>query len=375
MARVVIIQSHLKHYRLPFFTLLHSRLLHEGIELRVVYGKTNAEHLARKDNAEVMDEWAHKVRTMWFCERFVYHAAWREIGSADLVIVGNENKYLLNWPLLVLSAMKLKRVAFWGKGSNVLPEGKGLAERLRFRTCNSVDWWFAYTDQAALHLRNCGVTCGVSSVQNAVDTSEIRGHIREFTAEDERTGRADMKLGGGVVGIYCGNLSPNKNLDFLVDAARIVHVAIPGFKLAIVGTGPLQSWVEDVVTRERWIRYLGPLFGRRKSLALACADIFMLPGSVGLAILDGFAAGLPMLTTERHTHGPELDYMVQGVNGLITKLDVRQYASAVIGLLRDRCALQAMRTAANASAEHYSIENMVERFAQGIIACLSRKPS
>jgi glycosyltransferase involved in cell wall biosynthesis len=331
--------------------------------------------LARKDNAEVTNNWANKVRTMWLGERFVYHAAWREIGAADLVIVGNENKYLLNWPLLALSAMKLKRVAFWGKGSNVLPDGKGLAERLRFRTCNSVDWWFAYTDQAALHLRNCGVTCGVSSVRNATDTSEIRGHIREFSVEDERMGRAEMELDGCAVGIFCGNLSPNKHLDFLIGAARIVHAAIPGFKLAIVGAGPQQSWMEDVADREQWIRYLGPLFGVRKSLALACADIFMLPGSVGLAILDGFAAGLPMLTTERYTHGPELNYMVPGVNGLITKPDMRQYADAVIGLLRDQRALHTMRAAANASAEDYSIENMVERFAQGIIACLNRRPS
>jgi L-malate glycosyltransferase len=105
------------------------------------------------------------------------------------------------------------------------------------------------------------------------------------------------------------------------------------------------------------------------------ADVFLLPGAVGLAILDSFAAGLPLLTTELSTHGPEISYLSNGSNGLITPHQVRCYADATIKLLQDPQLMGHLRAGANESGYQYSIENMVRNFRDGILECLALRPA
>jgi glycosyltransferase involved in cell wall biosynthesis len=101
------------------------------------------------------------------------------------------------------------------------------------------------------------------------------------------------------------------------------------------------------------------------------ADVFLLPGSVGLAILDSFAAGLPLLTTELRTHGPEISYLDHGHNGLIIAHDIRAYATAVTDLFKDPNLMARLRTGATQSGCLHSIENMVQNFRLGILSCLA----
>jgi glycosyltransferase involved in cell wall biosynthesis len=105
------------------------------------------------------------------------------------------------------------------------------------------------------------------------------------------------------------------------------------------------------------------------------ADVFLLPGAVGLAILDSFAAGLPLLTTELPDHGPEISYLSPGSNGLITAHDPQSYADATIDLLRSPQKLARLRSGAIASSSLHSIENMAENFRLGILDCLSQAPA
>jgi L-malate glycosyltransferase len=172
------------------------------------------------------------------------------------------------------------------------------------------------------------------------------------------------------VGVYCGNLSPNKELDFLFAAAKIVRQAIPQFSLLVIGNGPLREKVEVAATRDGFIRYLGPRMGREKALLLRMSDVFLLPGAVGLAILDSFAAGLPFLTTAGPNHGPEISYLRDGYSGLITSHDPAAYAEAVVKVLSDPSLAKRLAEGAMLSGQDYSIQAMVENFRSGILECL-----
>ncbi|HEY3929831.1 MAG TPA: glycosyltransferase family 4 protein [Candidatus Koribacter sp.] len=282
----------------------------------------------------------------------------------------NEHKLLLNPVLLGLRAIGAKRVAFWGKGDLVASGVMQPAEWLRYKMANAVDWWFPYTEESAAHLRRLGVSCGITPIGNAVDTSELRRELSEFSDDCLRQSRNSIGISSGPVGIFCGNLSANKDLDFLFAAAKRIHDAIPAFVLLVVGNGPLRQHVEIVATHERFIRYVGPRIGREKALLLALSDVFLLPGAVGLAVLDSFAAGLPLLTTDGPKHGPEVNYLEAGLNGVISAHDVRTYADAVVGLLQNPRGLARMRAEALKSATQYSLENMVENFRRGILDCL-----
>ncbi len=368
--RVVFLAPYVKHYRLPFYDLLYQVLREDGIELCVVYGQPNSLHDARKDNVSPPPLYGRPVKSYWIADRLTYQAAWHELAGADLVITPAENKMLVNPLLLALRASGAKRVAFWGKG-DIKPARLTRPDAwLRQKVAGAVDWWFAYTQETAQNLRRNGVGCGITAVENAIDTNELRRACEGITPACIREARQTMGVGSGPTGIYCGNLSRNKHLDFLFASAHLIHQQIPGFTLIVMGNGPLRKQVEFSATHERFIRFVGPRIGQEKALFLRMADLFLLPGSVGLAILDSFAAGLPLITTALPTHGPEISYLEHGINGLLVQHSEVEYALAVVSLLRDPQRLQRMRSAARMSAEKHTLEEMVWNFRQGILQCL-----
>jgi glycosyltransferase involved in cell wall biosynthesis len=94
------------------------------------------------------------------------------------------------------------------------------------------------------------------------------------------------------------------------------------------------------------------------------------PGLVGLGILDAFAAGIPLITTDCGLHSPEIAYLESGQNGLMTADTVQAFSGACSGLLADSEALRRMGEAAKACASIYNIQHMTQRFGDGILAAL-----
>lgn len=103
---------------------------------------------------------------------------------------------------------------------------------------------------------------------------------------------------------------------------------------------------------------------------MAVGQIQLNPGLVGLGILDSFVCGVPMLTTDCGIHSPEIAYLENGLNGLMTPNDLQSYVNACVRLLRDPLALDSLRNGCEASAREYTVENMALRFADGIVRCL-----
>ena len=77
--------------------------------------------------------------------------------------------------------------------------------------------------------------------------------------------------------------------------------------------------VEGFCSSREWAHYVGPLFGQARVPYFLLADVFLMPGAIGLAVLDCFALQLPMLTTTFRYHGPERAYVIDQVNGIVTK--------------------------------------------------------
>ena len=91
---------------------------------------------------------------------------------------------------------------------------------------------------------------------------------------------------------------------------------------------------------------------------------------MGLGILDAFAAGLPMVTTQWGRHSPEIAYLENGVNGLMTADDLNSYVRETVALMGNDARLARLRTGCHASASEFSLEHMVDRFCAGVLQCL-----
>jgi L-malate glycosyltransferase len=373
MSRVLIIQAVMKQYRVPFFTKLHTALRQDGVELTVAYSNQNSKEALRQDDDDLPAEFGRKLKAYWIADRFLYQSVWREVASADLVIVNPENKYIVNPLLLLLSALRLKTVAFWGLGPmHPYRYRSAFSEWIRKKQIGMVDWWFAYTETVADYLRQHGVPEDrITNVQNATDTTELRRLLSDI--RDGEVLKAKVALTGSgrsKIGFYCGLLGEIKEIPLLLDAARLVRQRCHDFHLVIVGNGPDRPWLEQAIAGESWIHYFGSKFGRESALLYKMADVFLMAGTAGLAVVDSFAAGLPLIATHLPTHPPEVSYLRDGENGRLTAHSVTAFADAIVEVLMTPALMGRLRTAAELAGSKYTIEAMVENYRAGINRCL-----
>lgn len=377
MKRVLIVQTMMKQYRVPFFERLQNQLASKGMLLKVAYGDPPPLEQKKGDNIDLPSCLGARVRNRFFCGgRIVYQPLLKEILSADLIVVEQANKHVLNYLLLALSSLKLKKVAFWGHGLNRQARKQGASEWLKRQMLGKVDWWFAYTQGTADYLASQGVSRQIiTAVQNSVDTAAFSGHLNKVDADVLRQAKDRYGIAENAeVGLFCGSLYPNKHLDFLLDVAVLVKNEIPAFELVIIGNGPQIDLVNSASQRYPWIHCIGETFGAEKAVFFRMATAFLNPASVGLAILDAFTAGLPMITTNLSTHGPEIEYLKHGENGLITQFDRDDYATALKHLLKNQELQARLKNAALTSSTRYSLDAMVDNFASGIVSCLNSVP-
>lgn len=368
-SEVVIVQRRLTHYRVPLFEALRQDLREQGIRLRLLHGTANSAETTKNDSGYL--DWAEFVPTRYLLGD---RMCWQDFGplthDSDLVIVTHENKLLCNHWRLVMP--RQFRFAFWGHGANLQSRNpKGLPERFKRWTINRVDWWFAYSDMSADLIAATGfLRPRITVVDNAVDTTQMRKWAQEVNDEEKLTLRRGLGIDEAPVGVFVGSLYVDKRLDFLFAAAEAVRGEIPNFHLLIIGDGPERERVQSRCQAHTWAHWVGARFRREKVAYVSIAQVMLNPGSVGLGILDSFVCGVPMVTIDRRGHGPEIAYLCDGVNGIITTNDGEVYSTAVVALLRDQEKRARLRAGCHGSAERYTLENMVQRFAEGVTNCL-----
>lgn len=373
-ARVVLVQEVVPHYRSGLFEAMHERLANEGVELKVAYGRPNAEQAQKNDLVELPPHVGLKVANVWLTRRMLYQPVLAQLLRADLAILPNAAAYLPNYLLFLRSLRRRPRVAFLVYHTRQRVLDDSLKEAVSRRMLRRGDWWFAYTRGTRDYLLGQSV-CDerITVLDNSVDVAAFRADLESVSA-DELTAFAQRH---GIsttapVGLFCGGLHRGKRLEFLFESLRLVHQQRPDFQLIVVGDGSCRDVVLQAAAREPRIRYLGPQFGRAKAPCFLLSRLFLCPGLVGLGIQEAFSAGLPLLTTDIPIHSPEIDYLRPGLNGLLTEFDPRAYAQAVINLLGDEERWQSLRATALDDARQYSIEGMAERFCQGIRTCLAQ---
>lgn len=368
MARVLVIQRRMTHYRLPFFEALRVALAERGCELEVAYGEGFAGEAGKRDSGELA--WGKKLPTRYF---FGGRICWQPFGSllrrADLVVIAAENKLIYN---LWVQWRRRVRIVLWGHGANLQGDASSLRERFKRRIALLADWWFGYTEHSRPLIKATGFsTERITVLNNSVDTGEMRAQRDLVTPESLAAMRLQLQLKPGLVGIFVGSLYEEKRIDFLLEAGRRLHERIPGFQLVIVGSGPQQAPVESFChDNGDWAHYAGVLKGQAKINALVLSGVVLNPGLVGLGILDSFVVGVPMVTTDCGLHSPEISYLEHACNGLMTSDDMESYVDAVEHLLRHPDERSKLAAGCLASAANYTVENMARNFADGVMACL-----
>jgi glycosyltransferase involved in cell wall biosynthesis len=360
---VVVVQELLPAYRVPFFEALRARLAESGVELTVVHGSARGDRASRADAGSL--PWAVPVgnRNLRVAPRAT--AVWQPVprallADADVVVVEQANRQLLNYLLLArYVATGRPRLVLWGHGADLQAEGPTAWAAGRFKAAVSrrAHWWLAYTEGSADRVASLGFPRErVTVVQNAVAVPPASGSV------DRRAGQC----------IYVGSLYRHKRIDYLIEAGRRAAELRPDFRLVVVGDGEDRSLLAEAAAAHPWLDHRGSVFGQDAADLLRQSTLLLMPGLVGLAVVDSFATGCPLVTVDLDLHSPEIEYLVNGVNGVCLPAGTtsKAYAEAVVELLDDPARLETLREGCREAAATYTLDAMVERYADGLLQAL-----
>lgn len=377
MKRVLIVQRVLPHYRVPFFENLRESLAEDGVRLELAVGLPTKTDAAKRDDAHL--GWAHEVHNRYIKVGRGKHVVWQPIWTfakeAELVVVEQASRLLVNYLLLIRRRLGGPKVAFWGHGENLdRASASRIGEAVKRRMAPRADWWFCYTAGTARLLASAGVRREqMTVVQNAVDVRSLRALLGAVTDSERRSLRASLGIGDGPVALSLGSIYPSKRPRYLVESADQIQRMLPGFHLVIVGDGPDRAIIDTAAVTRPWLHPVGMRTGAELVRYASIASILLNPGLVGLAVLDAFALELPMITCDLDLHSPEIEYLTDGVNGLVLPSDAtpEQFAIEAARVSVDADLLRRLREGCVTAASTYSIEAMVQNFRAGVVAVLS----
>lgn len=371
MKHVLIIYKFLPHYRVDFYRLLKDSLLEHDITLHVVHGRSNKQDALKND--EVAIEWAQYIPNRRYAIRkkeMLWQPCLRQLRGKDLVIVQPESKLLLNYYLMLTRHFFSYKLAFWGHVYNMQERTDTWGNKLKFLLLHNCHWWFGYTVGAKKMLIKRGYPeHKITAVQNAIDTLLLRESYARIDHSEVTRLKNKLGITGCNVGVFCGGMYPNKDIDFILESCFRIKKEIPDFHMLFIGAGIESDKVKKAAADAAWIHYLGPRFGVDRIIYFKLSSVQLMPGLVGLCILDSFALETPIITTEHPFHSPEIEYLENGTNGLMTKYDVTEYAGAVIEILKTG-KYHELVEAGRSAAEKYTVQNMVGHFKSGILSCL-----
>jgi len=365
MKKVVIVQFQFPHYRSKFYMNLRDELLSKGVEVDIICAEGHS-IAAVKGESDVVS----KVKSKKF-KGLYYQPVLGRVKGAELVILQSELKYVHNYFIYLWSwVLRGPKIAFWGHGKNFqnLNDDKW-TEKLRRFFSRRVHWWFAYNDLCVKIVRNMGFPeKKITNVRNSIDMKLIRSQIDMCPDDKVEALKKELGIDSENIAIYTGRFMGIKRIPFILESAVEIRKIVPDFHLILVGNGVQQDLVDSYAIEHPWIHPVGAKNDIEKIPYWKMSKILLMPGAVGLVVLDTFVFGVPMVTTAIPNHGPEIDYTVEDENVVIVKEHdcTLSYARKAGDLLHDKERLNQLRDNCLIESEKYSSEEMARRFAEGV---------
>jgi glycosyltransferase involved in cell wall biosynthesis len=291
--RAGLLQRVLPNYRAPFFDALASKC-EKG--LGVFAGKPRqAEMINAVDhlqNAELtIGENLHLLGgRAYFCVQ-IGVIKWLSEWNPDVLIVEANPRYL-HIPRAVHWMHKRNRpVIGWGLGAPPL-EGQllsALRMRQRCKFIQQFDRLITYSQVGASQYAQLGFPA---------DRIDVAINAMTPPPSHPMPVRSSPSLNVNLVVLFVGRLQKRKNLDNLIKAcAKLPPELQP--ELVIVGDGPKKLPLEDLAAQEYpKTTFTGALYGEALAEQFSQADLFVLPGTGGLAIQQAMSYGLPIIAAQ-----------------------------------------------------------------------------
>jgi glycosyltransferase involved in cell wall biosynthesis len=278
---------------------------------------------------------------------------WLEAWRPEVLVVEANPRYL-STPRAV-GWMREHNLPVIGWGLGAPPVGSFWRKMLRERFLTQFDALLTYSQMGADQYCEAGFPC--EKILIAPNSATPR-------PTQSPPDRPDGFSGQPVV-LFVGRLQPRKRVDVLLRAcARLSEDKRP--RLVVVGDGPerpaLEKLAQDIYPQAE---FAGEVRGLDLAPYWAQADLFVLPGSGGLAVQEAMSHGLPVMVAE--ADGTQVD-LVRDENGwTLLPGDEEDLASRLSAALSDPKRLREKgRASYRIVAKEVNLECMIDVFSQAV---------
>jgi glycosyltransferase involved in cell wall biosynthesis len=277
---------------------------------------------------------------------------WLESWQPDVLIVEANPRYPTTRQAIRWMHARGRKVIGWGLGAPAITGSlAGFRARERIRLLHSLDAIIAYSRQGAEQYRQLGLPSErVYVACNAVDPApKSPPPLRSINADSQ------PNL------LFVGRLQRRKRIDLLLRACASLPKELQPH-LVIVGDGPEKATLVELATQlYPGAEFPGARHGEELIPYYAQADLFVLPGSGGLAIQQAMAQGLPVVVALGD--GTQDDLVRQENGWQVPPGDLPALTNVLQQALSDRTRLRQMGMVSyRIVVEEINIEAMVRVF-------------
>ena len=357
-ARVGIVQRVLPRYRAAFFDLLAVQCK-GGLGVFAGFPRPS-EHIPSAEKLSVA-KWTRAQNQhlfngpLYLCMQKGL-TEWLDDWEPDVLIVEANPRYLSTQAAIETMKSRLHPVIGWGLGSRK-PKGllAGLRLRWRQRLLRQFDAMIAYSQRGAAEYRELGMHAErIFIAPNAVAQRSNKNILKR-----------GEKAANELTILFVGRLQPRKRVDALLRACASLPVENQPV-LQIVGDGPalaeLRQLAHGIYPKAD---FQGAKFGADLDQLFNNADLFVLPGTGGLAIQQAMAYGLPIIAAEGD--GSQEDLVGPENGWLIRPNDDNVLRNTLSDALSSPERLRKMGEKSFELVQNkFNLENMVEAFINAI---------
>jgi len=282
---------------------------------------------------------------------------WLEEWQPDILIVEANPRYPTTRQAIAWMHKNKRKVIGWGLGA---PPMHGpftsLRRRERLSLLFSLDGIIAYSRQGAEQYLQLGVPR---------EKVHIAFNAAEPAPKDPMPVRPAQYSKGKATILFIGRLQPRKRIDLLLQACSAIPEELQPH-LVVVGDGPAREKFESFANQVYpSAKFVGAKHGDGLKPYFSEADLFVLPGTGGLAIQQAMAHGLPVIVARGD--GTQ-DDLIRSENGWqVPPNDVDALTRTLHQALSDPSLLRRKgEFSYRIVAEEINIEKMVEVFLQAI---------
>jgi glycosyltransferase involved in cell wall biosynthesis len=275
---------------------------------------------------------------------------WLEEWNPDVLVVEANPRYLKTPAALSWMKSHHKPVIGWGLGA---PPVRGFWRKmLRERFLSSFDALLTYSQTGAAQYRGAGFPAERIFVAHNAVSQRPKNSMPERSTEFEN--------GKGRV-LFVGRLQQRKRIDLLLRSCAALPAALQP-QLTLVGDGParrdLQALAADVYPQAV---FTGEINGAALEPYYTAADLFVLPGTGGLAVQQAMGWGLPVIVAE--ADGTQADLVRPGNGWLLPPGDGAALTQRIQAALSNPGKLRGMGAESfRIVVEEINLESMVQAF-------------